>query len=201
MQQQAEEIATEFSKIQNEYKPLKTVDIEVPAFSESEIPQFNPAEVWAVLTKLSVNKATVTGDLPAKVIKVFAAYLAEPLCDIINTSIRRGEYPNIFKFEISTPVPKIHPTETTKQLRNISGLMNFDKVMEKLLSRLIISDMQDKLNPSQYGNQPGLSINHYLVKMLHRILTAVDENSNEKKFAVIASYIDWNNALATLVTD
>ena len=37
-QQQAEEIAAEFSKIQNEYKPLKTADIEIPAFSESEIP-------------------------------------------------------------------------------------------------------------------------------------------------------------------
>ena len=56
-------------------------------------------------------------------------------------------------FEVSTPVPKTYPTEKVSQLRNISGLLNFDKIMEKLLAELIISDMADQLDPAQYGNQ------------------------------------------------
>ena len=193
-QDQAEQIAEKFASIPNSYEGLKTEDISIPAFEESEIPQFHPAEVWFALSRLDTNKATVAGDFPAKLIKLFAAYLADPLTDVYNTSLKRGEYPRIYKFEISTPVPKVYPTENTSQLRNISGLLNFDKIMEKLISKLIISDMEEKLDPSQFGNQRGISIQHYLIQMLHRILSVLDNNSKGDIFAVVANLIDWNNA-------
>ena len=112
------------------------------------------------LLQLETNKSTVQGDFPAKLTKQFAAYLAEPLTDIYNTTLRRGEYPEIYKFEISTPVTKVHPPRKISDLRNISGLLNFDKVLEKLISQLIISDMEVKFDPSQFGNQKGISIQH-----------------------------------------
>ena len=80
------------------------------------------------------------------------------------------------------------------QLRNISGLLNFDKIMETLIGGMIINDMQEKLDPAQYGNQKGVGIQHYLVKMLYRILSVLDKNSQKECFAVIASFIDWENA-------
>ena len=58
------------------------------------------------------------------------------------SELNRGEYPEIYKFEISTPVPKAYPTQKVSQLRNITGLFNFDKVMEKLLAELMISVWQ-----------------------------------------------------------
>ena len=125
---------------------------------------------------------------------MFAAYLAEPLADVINTSIRRGEYPQLYKFEISTPVPKKYPPRSTSEIRNISGLLNVDKIMETLLSELMVADMKPNIDPSQYGNQKGVSIQHYLIDMIHRILTALDNNSKGETFAVIANLIDWNNA-------
>ena len=70
----------------------------------------------------------------------------------------------------------MYPTETTDQLRNISGLRNFDKIMEKLLADLMISDMKESLDPAQYGNQKGISIQHYLINMIHRILSILDNN-------------------------
>ena len=193
-QEQAELIAAQFAKIQNEYDALQDGDVSVPPFSETEIPRFTPAQVWFGLTKLRANKSTAPGDMPAKLIKHFAAYLAEPLTDILNTSVRRGEYPKIYKFETSTPVPKVYPTQTLNQLRNISGLFNFDKVFEKLLAELIISDMSAKLDPAQYGNQKGLSIQHYLIKMVNRILEVLDNSSKSETVAVVANLIDWNNA-------
>ena len=193
-QEQAEIIAAKFSSIQNEYDPIRREDIYVPPFAEEEIPQFKPSQVWLLLTQLKTNKATVPGDFPAKLIQQFAAYLAEPLTDIINVSIRRGEYPQIYKYEVCTPVPKAYPPQNTSQIRNISGLLTFDKIMEKLISELIISDMSKNIDPAQYGNQKGLSIQHYLIDMLHRILTALDGNSRRETFAVIANLIDWNNA-------
>ena len=95
----------------------------------------------------------------------------------------------LFKLEISTPVPKSYPPKNISEV-----LLNFDKIMEKLLSELIISDMKPNMDPSQYGNQTGISIQHYLINMIHRILTALDNNSRGDVFAVIANLIDWNNA-------
>ena len=175
-QQQAEVIAEKFASIQNEYQPLKHDDVKIPEFKDDEIPQFQPSQVWLLLTQIKTNKATVPGDFPALLMKQFAAYLAEPFTDVINTSFRRGEYPEVYKFEISTPVPKVHPPASTSQLRNISGLLNFDKIMEKLIVELMVSDMEAKMDPSQYGNQKGISIQLYLVKMIHRILTVLDNN-------------------------
>ena len=143
---------------------------------------------------MKTNKATVRGDLPARLIKEFAAYLAEPFTDIVNTSLRRGEYPQIYKYEVSTPVPKVFPPTRVDQMRNISGLLNFDKVMEKLIAEVMIADMKPKADPAQYGNAKGTSIQHYLIKMIHRILTALDNNSRRETFAVVANLIDWNSA-------
>ena len=193
-QQQAEKIADYFSSIPNEYEALKNDDIEVPPFTKDQILQFRPSQVWLQLSKVKTNKSTVSGDLPAKLIKEFAAYLAEPFTDIINTSLKRGEYPQIYKYEISTPVPKVFPPQKVDQMRNISGLFTFDKVMEKMISEVMISDMKPKTDPSQYGNEKGTSIQHYLIKMIHRVLTVLDNNSRRETFAVVANLIDWNSA-------
>ena len=58
----------------------------------------------------------------------------------------------------------------------------------------MVSDMEAKLDPGQFGNQKGVSIQHYLVQMLHRILGALDKNSEGDISAVEANLIDWNDA-------
>ena len=193
-QDQAEEIASYFSSIPNEYDALKKEDVKCPPFDDEQVLQFHPSQVWLKMSKIKTNKSTVKGDFPAKLIKEYAAYLAEPFTHIINSSLKRGEYPKIYKFEVATPVPKVFPPEKVNQMRNISGLLNFDKIMEKMISEVMIEDMKSKLDPSQYGNQTGTSINHYLIKMLHRVLSALDTNSSKESFAVIANMIDWNSA-------
>ena len=68
-----------------------------------------------------------------------------------------------------TPVLKKNPPKTIEEMRNISGLLNMDKIAETVISRMMISDMRKKLDPSQFANQKGLSIQHYLVKMIDNI--------------------------------
>ena len=193
-QEQAEIIADKFAAIQNEFQSLKKEDVTIPHFVESDIPQFHPSQVWLILSRLDTNKSTVPGDLPARLIKHFAAYLAEPLTHIYNISLRSGQYPQIYKFEVSTPVPKSQPLESVSQLRNISGLLTFDKAFEKLLAQLMVSDMEAKMDPAQYGNQKGVNIQHYLIQMIHKILTALDNNARRDIFAVVANLIDWKDA-------
>ena len=68
--------------------------------------------------------------------------------------------------------------------------------METLIAELMISDMEKKMDISQYGNQKNVSIQHYLINMVHKILTAVDINTQRETFAVIATMIDWKQAFS-----
>ena len=54
--------------------------------------------------------------------------------------------------------------------------------------------MEKNIDSSQFGNRKGKSINHYLIKMIHRILSALDNNSRKETFAVVANMIDWSKA-------
>ena len=146
------------------------------------------------MLELKTSKSTVQGDIPASIIKRYAEYICVPLANVINTCISRGEYPNIWKIEIQTPVPKEYPPLKVEMLRNISNLKNFDKLAEKMIGELIVSDMSQKLDPSQYGNRAGVSVQHYLMKMLHQILLKLDNNQQVDTFAVLAAMIDWKQA-------
>ena len=59
---------------------------------------------------------------------------------------------------------------------------------------MMLSDMKANLDISQYGNQKGVSIQHYLVKFVDKILKSLDNNSKGEKFAAIAAFIDWKQA-------
>ena len=51
--------------------------------------------------------------------------------------------------------------------------------------------MSGKRDVSQYGNEKGISVNHYLINMIHEILVSVDNNTASEKCAVFCSLIDW----------
>ena len=112
------------------------------------------------------NSATVFGDIPIKVIKRFGYEISFPLSDIFKRCCKAGEYPDIWKMEIVTPAPKKFPPQTPNDLRKISGTLNFSKIFEKFLAEAMISDMSPSSDPSQYGNEKGISTQHYLIKMI-----------------------------------
>ena len=145
-------------------------------------------DVREILAGLDENKSNVQGDIPAKLLKHFAASLAKPVANVIFASIRQGIWPDILKLEMVTPVPKVHPPKNIEDLRNISGLLNLDKVAEKFISKMMISDMKKNIDPSQFANQKGQSIQHYLVKMIDIILEALEEM---QKVKVVLFFQSW----------
>ena len=51
----------------------------------------------------------------------------------------------------------------------------------------MIKDMENNMDPSQYGNRPGVGINHYLIRLIDRILKATDNSSKKENIAVICN--------------
>ena len=110
-QEQAEAIATKLQTTSSMYKQIKKDDIELLDIPEGSVPKFSPAEVRVYMQKLNARKSTAKGDIPAKIIKECASYPCLPLANVINASIKRGEWSNISKSETITPIPKCNPLQ------------------------------------------------------------------------------------------
>ena len=85
-------------------------------------------------------------DLPDSLRLEFAAELTGPLTDIINTCLSRQVYPNLWKYEWVSPVPKV-----TQDLRKISCTSDYNKLFEGILKDWILSDISVNIDIGQFG--------------------------------------------------
>ena len=108
-QEQAEAIANQFGRIANMYEPLDQNDIKLDNQNSKPCPLFEPIDVHNKIQKMKKKSSTVKGDVPWRIICEFSVELSFPLSNIYNTGTEKGEWPNIWKYEIVTPVPKIYP--------------------------------------------------------------------------------------------
>ena len=192
---QVEIIANKFAEISAQYDPLNRENIVMPNPDPSSPPPlFEPYHVYQKIKEMKKKSSTVHGDLPWRLIREFAVEMSEPLCHIYNSATLDGEWPTHWKHEYITPVPKVYPPQTVDDLRRISGTKNLSKLYEALLSETIVRDIASSIDPCQFGNEKGLSTTHYLVKMINQILTILDTNNEQEKYAVIAQFIDWSKA-------
>ena len=195
---QAEIIAESFAKISNEYKPIDRKQIKISSYTPESIPYFCPNQVEKKLEKIKANKASVPGDIPAIVIKRFSKHLSVPLCNIINNCIQSGKWPQMYKIEAITPIPKKFPPTDVNMLRPISLLYFFERVMESLIGEIMINDMKKAMDPSQFGNKNKISINHYLLNMINRIVTSLDNNQKGDVNAVLCLFVDYEAAFSRM---
>ena len=135
--EQAEKIADKFAEVSQQYDPLTDKDIQCPSILKGSVPTIYPGQVREYLKKIKTNISTVPGDIPSRLVKEFALELSYPLCDIIVTCIRKGQWPVLWKRELVTPIAKVYPPTDRSLLRKISGLLQFDKVAEKIIAEWI----------------------------------------------------------------
>ena len=195
-EEQVEAIANHFNATSQEYKQVEKEDIELPEISPESVPEFTAIHIKSIMDKIKTNKATIPGDIPARIVKQSSAILSTPMVHMINHSIKTGSWPDQYKLELITPVGKQLPVELLEQLRPISNLPICNKIQEACISELVISDMKMGLDPTQFGNQKNTSIQHYLVSLLHRIVTNVDKNSRGEINAVLMLFVDWKSAFS-----
>ena len=194
-QDQAEKIADHYAGISQLYKPVANSDFPEYSVPPKVPPQkITPAKIEKIIKTMNKKSAGVPGDIPMKLISEFSFELSRPIAHIVNSCLSKGVYPDIWKLEYVTPVPKVHPPEKLSDLRRISGLLNLSKITDKIVAEIITEDMKSTRDRSQYGNEKKISLQHYLVKMLNKILTSLDQSSVTESMAVILTMVDWKQA-------
>ena len=154
------------------------------------IPSLSVQDVCKRIRKAKKPNSSVPGDLPKKVVQSFPSELSVPISIIFNRIINTSVYPEQWKVEHQIPVPKTYPPESEDDLRNISKTQFCSKVFESFIAGWLLPIVQPFLDPGQCGMK-GLSITHYLIKLLQFVQSTWDKR---QPHAVLAACVDLSKA-------
>ena len=112
--------------------------------------------------------------------------------DIINTCLKQGTFPEFWRREWVTPVPKISEPKELKDVRKIASTSDFSKIFEKFIISWVMEDMGNKLGLQQFAGKKGTGTEHMIVALIDRIKFLLDKYPDHS--AIIASGIDWSQA-------
>ena len=179
----AEHIAAYFNRISQEYTPIP------PPLPPTE--QHRKLEAHQIAGKLKAMKkpkGCLRGDISPKLNNAFADLIALPLEYVFNLIRETASWPQLWKQEQVTVIPKSSCPDSLSQLRNLSCT----PLYSKLLETFVLEDLKSEINlsPAQFGGQKGCGVDHFLVETWDRILSDLEDN----RAAVNLVSIDFEKA-------
>ena len=181
----AEDVATFFNQISQEFEPLDPFDI--PSTYSRQLPILSVDQVSEKL-RACKKSSMVDGDIFPALITPCAASLAVPLADIFNTITTTLVWPVSWKREIVTVIPKKTLPQSYSDLRNISCTKLFSKIYESYV--LMWAQEEIELKPNQYGGTKGCSTAHMLVSIWDEIC----DNCEDYRAGTVLTAIDYSKA-------
>jgi len=139
----------------------------------------DPFEVFTALNHLSLTKSPGPDLIPNLLLKDLAAILAEPICALINSSVKQGIVPDWWKMARITPLPKQYPPTTVEQdVRPIAITNSIAKIAERFVAQWFNEHFSSHLDSNQFGCTTNRSTTHALIKLTHEIFKASDNSNN-----------------------
>ena len=147
-------------------------------------------EVYRKIMKAKKPSSVIEGDVPKRILHLFAPEMALPASLIYNKINKSFEYPRQWVIESQFPVPKVFPPGSEDDLRPILKTFFFSKVYESFIAEWLLPYIRPFMDPGQYGMK-GSSIVHYLIKFLHFIHATLDL---KQPYAVFPALVDISKA-------
>ena len=141
------------------------------------------------------NKGCDINAIPIFIYKKLSMYLSPIICDIFNSSVSEGIFPEILKIARVVPIHKNKSQSLVKNYRPISVL----SILAKLLEKLMKSRAEHFLTSTSvlYSNQFGFRSNY---STSDPVLQFIDHcgHSLDKKVHTIAVFLDFSKAFDTV---
>ena len=182
----AEEAASFFNRISDEFDPLEPKDI--PSTYHRDLPLLSPAMVEKMLRQAKKSGSMVRGDIFPKLINRCATSLAWPLSYIYNLITRSYLWPIHWKREHVTVIPKKNAPEDFSDMRNISCTLFVSKIYEQFVLKCL--QEETTLKENQFGGVKGCSTTHMIIEVLQEIC----ENAEDYRSATVICAIDYSKA-------
>ena len=169
---------------------LSSLSAYLPALQP--IPVITPEEVCTKMLIIKASKSNGPDNIPNRIIKEFAYELADPVCFIFNTSLTTGEFPDIWKDALITPIPKALPVSCEDELRPILNSLtaSLSKILEDFVVQWLMDDVKHKIDPKQFGCLKGTSTSFCLIDMINNWLKTLDAQSHYLRIC----FIDFSKA-------
>ena len=129
--------------------------------------------------------------IPISLIKKNIDFLSPILTHLCNLSMSKGEFPNIHKRGIITPLYKNKDKYDISNYRPVCQLNAVSKILEKITSNRILSHLENNnlLADSQNAYRKGRGTEIAVTKFVHDTLKAFDDNK-----ITIAVFLDLTKA-------
>lgn len=159
-------------------------------------PPLIPQDLLSALTKLK-NRSACSSlyDIPVSALEQVWTHVQEPLCHILNLSLKSGIFPTALKSGEITPLFKKGDREIIENYRAITGLLTFSKLFEKtILNRLEVYLTKEKLiSNCQHGFRKNFSTTTAGFSLLNFIYKELDVSH-----FVLAIFFDLTRAFDTI---
>ena len=194
IQEAVEQIGNKLSQSFSASPDWDDIFSNLPTDDRTWTPLCNQTNVYNSLRHLNIRKAAGSDGLPPCLLKDAAYELAPPLTHVIALSFDTCTVPSKWKKANIIPIPK-KANPTLDDLRPLSMLPIFTKILEKIAIVSIKETMISMYGENQYGFRPHFSTAHAHIK-LHDYLTRILD-SYEFKAAVVISF-DMKKAFDSL---
>lgn len=138
-----------------------------------------PKEIEEEIDKLNPSKATGPYSIPVRTLKVLKGLILKPLEIIFNVSLSTGVVPDSFKLASVIPIYKEASQINVSNYRPISLLSIFNRVLEKIMFKRLISfiDNAKILYNKQFGFRLKHSTLQAILSITDKIQGAIDDGN------------------------
>ena len=165
-----EALAVFFNRISQEYPALPN-----PKRITEVTDILQAFEVSARLKGFKKPKSRVAGDIPPELVTRYHDKLAVPLTYVYNQALSTLEWPELWKSETVSLIPKNNSPTGPSELRNLSCTPLFSKVLESLVLDKLKEETS--LSRQQYGGIRGCSTEHFLLDTWNNVIEALEDGS------------------------
>lgn len=164
---------------------------------EFKFMQVNAVKIEKIINSIKSNAKGADG-ITIDMIKYCIPYILNHITHIVNASLDQSEFPEIFKNALVIPVPKINDPNSFSDLRPISILSAFSKIIERVMHEQINVFLNENniLPLQQSGFRKGHSTVSALLEVTDDIIRSVDER---RTTALVL--LDYSKAFDTLDHD
>ena len=170
-QQVSERLAHNFNSISGKFPPL--VPEHVPVMYDKNLPQLQPHEVSVRLKKFKKPKSIVRGDIFPELVTLYSDFLVIPLTSIYNEITASNVWPEAWKRESVTIIPKTRVPDDVGDLRNISCTLLASKLYESYVLEWALQEVN--LEPNQFGGTKGCSTTLLIISIWQKVLSDLED--------------------------
>lgn len=135
------------------------------------------SDVINIVSKLKNKKSSGIDGIPSNIIKSCIDLVDEPLCNIINSSLENGIFPDRLKFGIIKPLFKSGDQNLLENYRPITLLTTFSKIIEMIVNEQIICffNKHKLFNKNQHGFLSGKGVDTALYEFLTSVINTLEQ--------------------------